>query len=162
MMVVVTNVVYGSPMAPRATGLNLCERSRTTTLKRRVNPGSLPSGDQMKYVEHVRCVRSQKGRLKRSAPKNSKAGPWRMVIRQYRRSCVSSVESLKLYEKPKVQLQQDFIGSRHKIGDMGKVRTHDLSGVSRTRYRLRHTTPRPQLAMSYLLSKMPFHVQITK
>ncbi|KAI8515732.1 hypothetical protein Bbelb_065450 [Branchiostoma belcheri] len=29
----------------------------------------------------------------------------------------------------------------HKIGGMGRVRTHDLSGVSRTRYRLRHTTP---------------------
>ncbi|KAI8506644.1 hypothetical protein Bbelb_160710 [Branchiostoma belcheri] len=30
----------------------------------------------------------------------------------------------------------------HKIGDMGRVRTHNLWGVSRTRYRLRHTTPR--------------------
>ncbi|KAI8514593.1 hypothetical protein Bbelb_071840 [Branchiostoma belcheri] len=29
----------------------------------------------------------------------------------------------------------------HKIGDMSRVRTRDLWGVSRTRYRLRHTTP---------------------
>ncbi|KAI8512320.1 hypothetical protein Bbelb_089590 [Branchiostoma belcheri] len=29
----------------------------------------------------------------------------------------------------------------HKIGDMGRIRTRNLSGVSRTRYRLRHTTP---------------------
>ncbi|KAI8514043.1 hypothetical protein Bbelb_083670 [Branchiostoma belcheri] len=31
--------------------------------------------------------------------------------------------------------------NRHKIGDMGRVRTRDLWGVSRTHYRLRHTTP---------------------